>query len=575
MKGLKSLSLALGLGTASLALLAAAGANAAATGAADTYPSVTQDRLMHAESDNGWLMYRRAYNSQGYAPFAQIDSANVGTLKEVFSYKTGLTQGHEGAPIVNGRFMFITTPLDHLVALDAVTGKVLWSYVRDLPEKALKTVCCDVVNRGVALYGDKVFMATLDNYVVALDATTGKMAWQTKLEAPGVGYAMTGAPLIVDGKVVVGESGGEYGARDFIAALDAQSGKVAWTRYTVPSPNEKNGNTWPKGAYLHAGGSAWLTGSYDPETHTLFWGVGNPGPWLAKLRPGKNLYTDSVLALNPDTGAIKWYYQYTEHDTWDYDGVNASVLADITVDGKPVKALLHADRNGWFYALNRENGQFLFSKPFTKVTSVTGHQPDGTPIESAALRPDVGKKIFTCPSFLGGKNWWPMAVNDKLGLAFVPTLHACMTMDGTAVSYMAGLPYLGESFEVEAEPGSKGWGEVQAININTGKQVWSDKTALPWNDGMLATASDLVFSGSADGVFKAFDAKTGKVLWESPKMSSGIIGVPVSYQVDGKQYIAVMSGWGGATPIWGGVMAKDKAVSSIPRGGELHVFALH
>lgn len=538
------------------------------------YPTVTTQRLLHAETDNGWLMYRRAYNSNGYAPFDQITAANVNKLQTVFTYKTGLKQGHEGAPIVNGRYMFITTPLDHVVALDATTGKILWKYQKQLSKRALKTVCCDVVNRGVALYGKDVYVATLDNHVVALNAQSGKVDWDSKLQDPGVGYALTVAPLVVDGKVVVGESGGEYGARDFIVALDAKTGKQVWKRYTVPTPNEPHGNTWPEGAYKHGGSPGWLTGSYDPETHTLFWGVGNPGPWLAKLRPGKNLYSDSVLALNPDTGAIKWYFQYTEHDTWDYDGVNHSVLADITYHGKPVKALLHADRNGWFYALDRTNGKFLYAKPFVKVDSVTGHKADGEPIENSALYPDVGKQIFTCPSFLGGKNWWPMAINPKEGLAFVPTLHACMTMAGTTVSYMAGLPYLGETFEIKPEPGSHGWGEVQAINIDNGEQVWTHKTKLPWNDGMLATASGLVFSGSADGHFTAFDGNTGKVLWKSPKLASGIIGVPTTYEVDGHQYVAVLAGWGGATPIWGGEMAKDKDVAKIRRGGELYVFAV-
>lgn len=546
----------------------------AAHAAMASYQPVTNHRLLRAESDHGWLMYRRAYNSNGFAPFTQINADNVKDLKVVFSYKSGLNQGHEGAPIVNGRYMFVTTPLDHLIAMDSTTGKVLWTYKHPLSKRALKTVCCDVVNRGVALYGDLVYMATLDNHVVALDAKTGKVRWNTKLIGEGIGYALTVAPLVVDGKVVVGESGGEYGARDFIEALNAKTGKEAWKRYTIPAPNQLGGKTWPKGAYKHGGGSAWLTGSYDPETHTLFWSIGNPGPWLATLRPGKNLFTDSVVALNPDNGAIKWYFQYTQHDTWDYDGTNSSILTDIQYKGKTVKALLHADRNGYFYALDRTNGKFLWAKPFVKATSVIGQKADGESISDPANRPDVGKAIFTCPSFLGGKNWWPVAINPKLGLAFVPTLHACMSMNGTTVAYMAGLPFLGEQFEVKPEPGSYGWGEVQALNIETGKQVWSYKTKLPWNDGMLATASGLVFSGSADGYFMAFDGKTGHILWKSPKLNSGIIGVPTTYEVGGKQYVAVWAGWGGATPLWGGVMANDPAVKNIPRGGELYVFAV-
>jgi alcohol dehydrogenase (cytochrome c) len=557
-----------------VAVTLALGAASLGTAQANEYPPVDSQRLLNAQDDPGWLMYRRSYDSKAFAPFEQIDADNVDQLKVAFSYDTGLEQGHEAAPIVNGRYMFISTPMNHLVALDATTGEVLWKYERDLSKKAVKTVCCGVVNRGVALYEDKVFMATLDNHVVAFDAPTGKVLWDRELQGEGIGYAMTVAPLVVKGKVVVGESGGEYGARDF-AALDADDGSLVWKRYTIPAPDEPNGDTWPEGAYKNGGGSAWLTGSYDPETDTLFWGVGNPGPWLAKLRPGKNLYTDSVLALDPDTGDIKWHYQYTPHDTWDYDGVNTSVLTDIQYKGRTVPALLHADRNGWFVALDRTNGDFLWAKPFVKVTSITGYSDDGVAIDDESLRPDVDKPIFTCPSFLGGKNWWPMAVNPEQGLAFVPTLHACMKMEGTAVSYMAGLPYLGETFEVRPEPDSDGWGEVQAIDVNTGEQVWSHRTKLPWNDGMLATKSGLVFSGSADGHFTAFDGKTGEVVWKSRKLDSGIIGVPTSYKVDGKQYLAVYAGWGGATPIWGGKMAKDPEVKKIKRGGKLYVFALN
>lgn len=538
------------------------------------YQPVTGERLLNAEQDQGWLMYRRAYNSRAYAPFDNINSKNVKELKAVFTYGTGFQQGHEAAPIVNGRYMFITTPMNHVVALDASTGKVLWTYEKELSKRALKTVCCDVVNRGVALYDDMVYMATIDNHVVALDAATGKVKWDKELQDPGVGYALTVAPLVVKGKVIVGEAGGEYGVRGFIMALDAKTGADVWKRYTVPAPDEKGGDTWPEGAYKHGGGPAWLTGSYDPETDTLFWGVGNPGPWLAKLRPGKNLYTDSVLALNPDSGEIKWHFQYTEHDIWDYDGNSESVLTDINFKGQKIKALLHADRNGWFYALDRTNGKFLYAKTFVKATSVTGHNPDGTPIQDQSKYPDIGKKIFTCPSFLGGKNWWPMSVNPQTGMAYVPTLHACNNMEGTPVSYLKGLPYLGIKFEVVSEPDSEGWGEVQAIDINTGDQVWSHKSKLPWNDGTLSTAGGLVFSGSADGYFMAFDAKTGELLWKSEKLDSGIIGVPTTYMIDGKQYVAVLAGWGGATPIWGGQMAKDPEVQNIPRGGKLYVFTL-
>lgn len=537
------------------------------------YEAVTEARLLGAQKDSGWLMYRRDYTSSGYAPFDQINAANVAGLKPVFDYKTGLTQGHESPPIVNGRFMFITTPMNHLIALDATTGAVLWTYVHDLSKAALKTVCCDVVNRGVALFENKVYMATLDNRLVALDGATGKVLWNQQLIGADIGYAMTLAPLVVKGKVIVGVSGGEYGGRGFIEALDAGTGKQVWKTYTIPAPNEPGGDTWSKDAYKTGGGGPWLTGTYDAEADTLMWGVGNPGPWLATLRPGDNLYTDSVIAMNPATGKIKWHFQYTPNDSWDYDGANETVMVDLTYGGKPYKAVVSASRNGWFYAIDRTNGKLIYMEKFAKATSVTGHK-DGKVTTDAALRPTVDKEVFTCPSFLGGKNWWPISVNPVTRMAYVPTMHTCMKIKGAAVRYKAGLPFLGESFTVMHDPDNPNWGSVQGISLDTGKQVWSHASALPWNDGTLSTGGGLVFSGSADGHFMAFDAKVGKVLWASEQLSSGIIGVPSTYMVDGKQYVAVYAGWGGASPIWGGDMANDPRVKGIPVGGHLYVFRL-
>ncbi len=555
------------------ALVLLAFAPVAVTAAQAPYEPVTDARLLAAQKDPGWLMYRRDYTSSGYAPFDQINTGNVAQLKPAFDYETGLKQGHESPAVVNGHFLYVTTPLDHLIAMDATSGKVLWKYDHDLSKAALKTVCCDVVNRGVALYQNNVYMATLDNHVVALDGATGKVKWSKALMAPDVGYAMTLAPLIVKGKVVVGVSGGEYGARGFVEALDAKTGKMLWQTHTIPAPNEPGGDTWPKGAYKTGGGAAWLTGTYDAENDTLMWGVGNPGPWLATLRPGENLYTDSVIAMNPSNGKIKWHFQYTPHDTWDYDGTNETVMTDLTYQGKPYKAIVSASRNGWFYAIDRTNGKLIYMEQFTHATSVAG-QKDGKVYTDDDMRPTPDKEVFTCPSFLGGKNWWPISINPNTQMAYVPTMHTCMKMKGAAVSYKAGLPFLGESFTVMQDPTQKNWGSVQAIDLNTGKQVWTHESDLPWNDGTLSTGGGLMFSGSADGYFMAFDAKSGNVLWKSDQLSSGIIGVPSTYTVDGTQYVAVYAGWGGATPIWGGDMANDPKVKSIPTGGHLYVFKL-
>ncbi len=538
------------------------------------YPAVTDARLKNAATDPGWLMYRHDYTSDGYSQLRQISDKTVGKLHQIWDYKSSYQQGHESAPVVNGDTMFITTPKDEVLAFRASTGQLLWNYKHDLSQVGLKTVCCDVVNRGVALYGENVYLATLDNYVVALNAKTGDVVWKQQIAPADMGAAMTLAPLVLQGKVIVGLSGGEYGERGAVVALDAKTGSQVWKRFTIPAPGEPGGDSWPAGAYKTGGGGAWLTGSYDAATDTLFWGVGNPGPWLATLRPGKNLYTDSVIAMNPATGDIKWSYQYTPHDTWDYDGVNETVLTDINYQGKPYRAIVSASRNGWFYAIDRVTGKLIYATKFATATSVKG-PVNGEMVTDDSLRPDVGKEVFTCPSFLGGKNWWPIAVDPQTHFAYVPTMHTCMTIKGGAVRYKAGLPFLGESFKVMRDPAFPGsWGEVQAIDVNTGKQAWKFDSKLPWNDGMLATASGLVFSGSADGYLYAFDAKTGDVKWKSPQMTSGIVGVPSTWKAGGKQYVGVWAGWGGATPIWGGDMAADPAVKNIPLGGHFYVFGL-
>ncbi|MGC9269519.1 methanol/ethanol family PQQ-dependent dehydrogenase [Acidiphilium sp.] len=539
------------------------------------YPKVTQAMLNDAASSPGWLMFNRSYAGDDYAPFTQITPSNAPKLKEVWSSpKINIPDGFEGSPIVNGDYMFATTPMDHLMAFNAKTGKLLWKYDYKLPTAALKTICCDVNNRGVAVYDDMVFMGTLDNHVLAFDAKTGKVLWNVALEKPGIGYSISEAPMVIDGKVIIGSGGGEYGARGFIVGLDAKTGKTLWKTYTIPSPSEPGGKSWPAGAYKHGGGSPWMTGTYDPATHDLFWGVGNPGPWLATMRPGHNLYSDSLLAMDPNTGAIKWHYQYTRNDTWDYDGVNTPQLVDLKHDGKSYKAIVEANRNGYFYAINRLNGKLIYAKPFVHDLSISGISKTGHAIDNPKVEPALDKQIFTCPSFLGGKNWWPGAVDPKTNMAYVPTLHACMTMKGVPTSYAAGLPYLGETFTMKPDPASPNeLGSIQAIDLSTGKQVWQFKSKEPWDDGALATGGGLVFSGGTNGKLYAFDAKTGKIMWISPDLGSAIIADPISYEIDGKQYVAVWSGWGGVWPLWSGKLGASMAKA--PRGGQLHVFAIN
>jgi alcohol dehydrogenase (cytochrome c) len=553
------------------------GARAAVAAAAVTpaYPAVTNARLLDAAKDDGWLMFLRTYRSEGHAPFTEVNARNVAQLREVFTHHVTIPEGYEAPPIVNGRTMIVTTPLDRVYALDATTGKTLWEYDYPVPKQALRTACCDMVNRGVALYGSMAYMATLDSHVLGIDAATGKVVWNaTVYPTPGVGYTMTSAPLVVKGLVIVGDGAGEYGGRGFLVALDAKTGAERWRTYTIPAPREAGGKTWPGTMYLHGGGDPWITGSYDAETDTLLWGTGNPSPWLWSERKGRNLYSDSVLAIDPATGRIKWFFQQTPNDPWDYDATNSPVLADVTIAGRKRKVFYQAGRNGWFYVVDRTNGKFILMQPFTKVTSVTGYDAaHGIGTVDAALKPRPGKNVFTCPAFFGGDNWWSYSYDPQTGYAYVPTMKTCMTMGALKPTpFKAGAGYLNESFTVQHVPGVSGWGALQAIEVATGKRKWSMDARFPWNDGTLTTDGGLVFSGTPDQKFYALDARTGKVLWEH-RMTSGVIGQPVTYRVDGRQYIAVQSGWGGVSPFWGGPNMTPM-FKHIPLGGRLYVFAL-
>lgn len=537
------------------------------------YQPVTNDVLNNAASNDGWLMFDHDYTGQNFSQLDQINTGNAGTLTTAWtSPKIDIPNAFENSPVINGDYMFVTTAKDHVIAYNATTGAKLWEYDYPLPTAAYKTLCCDTNNRGVALYDDMVILGTLDNHVVALDATTGAVKWNVSLAEPGVGYSITAAPLIVDGKVIIGSGGGEYGARGFIVGLDAMTGNMVWKFYSTPSESEPGGDTWPAGAYKTGGGSPWMTGTFDPTTDTLFWGIGNPGPWLATMRPGDNLYTDSLVALDPSTGKLKWYYQYTPNDTWDYDGVNTPVLTDLTYEGKDYKAVISPSRNGYIYAIDRTTGKLIYAKPFVHDTSITGIK-DGVTQTSQALRPALGKTITTCPSFLGGKNWWPIAVDPTNHMAYVPTLHACMSMKGVPVTYAAGLPFLGETFQMLPDPTDPHHlGSFQAIDLDTGKQVWQHKTKDPWDAGALSTAGGVVFSGTTDGKLRAFDAKSGKEIWTSPALGSAILSDPVAYSVNGTEYVAVWTSYGGVWPIWGGKLADS--LKDTPRFGQLYVFKL-
>ena len=543
------------------------------------YTPVTAQRLENPEANN-WLMYRRTYDSQGYSPLEQINAGNVEKLVPLWTISTGMEEAHQAPPLVNDGMMFISTPRNQVLAIDARTGNIRWRYRRELPEDLFQL---HPTNRGVALYGDRVYIATVDAFLVALDAKTGELLWEQQVEDYLNGYYMTLAPLVVDGKVMVGTSGGELGVRGFIQAFDADSGKSLWKTFTVPAPGEPGSETWKGDTWKHGGVPVWMTGSYDPATKLSYWGTGNAGPWMADVRPGDNLYATSVIAVDVNTGAIKSHHQYHWNDAWDWDEVVAPILVDFKHDGRMVKGLIHEGRSGYLWMLERTDQGigYLDAKPFVKQNVFTSiDAKTGRPSYDPARIPHTGKRVEFCPSFWGGKDWPPSAYSPQTGYLYLPANeNLCSALTGEPVKYVPGQLYMGvpiPKMEVFPTPEAKDHiGELQAWDLAAGKKVWTT-TFKSHNWGpVLATGGGLVFSGGTnDRNFRAFDAKTGKILWQQ-RTNSGVVGIPVSFAIDGKQYIAVQSGWG--------VDAQrkqdflDKAFgtkTNVPQGGVLWVFGL-
>ncbi len=543
---------------------AALAVGAASVQAADGYNPVTPERLKEPEARN-WLHWRGNYKGWGYSPLDQIDTGNVADLEVAWTISSGVTEGHEAPPIVNDGVMFVTAAYNNLYALDATTGELLWRYKRQLPDDVV--TCCDVVNRGVAVRGETVYMGTLDAHLLALDAKSGKIKWDVTVENYKERYALTSAPMVIDDKIIVGVHGGEYGVRGFIAAYDAHSGKQLWKTHTAVSDG-----SWPGDTYKTGGAPPWLTGTYDQESDTLYWGTGNPSPWIDPARKDKHdlHWSVSVVALNPDTGKIKDAFQYSPNDAWDFDGTNEPMLIDI--DGKP--SIVSPQRNGYLYRLSREGGgvDFVDAWPFAENNVYEKIKPDGTPVVDETHRPQVGKTVDACPAFLGAKNWMPSAYHPDTGLVYVPTNEWCMKIRGAQVEYSAGQPHVGAEFEMYQVPGLDHVGQLQAIDPTTGEVQWKEDFKAPLWGGVLTTGGNLVFTGNLDKrEFMAFDAKTGEKLW-SQTTNSGVVGTPMSYTVDGTQYVAVWSGFGGAIPLWAGPVAK--LTENIPMGGVLWVFKL-
>lgn len=548
----------------------------AAQRAAD-YSAVSDARLRNPEARN-WLMYRGAYNGRGYSPLDQIDTDNVGRLEPVWTVSTGITEGHEGAPMVNDGLMFVTTPMNRLLAIDARTGDVLWAYQRQMP---FDIQLGHPTNRGAALYADKVYMATSDVQVIAFDAATGEIAWEHAVEDYHNGYYMTLAPLAVRGKILVGVSGGERGIRGFVAALDAETGEEAWKTYTVPGPGEAGNDTWPGESWRTGGAPVWVTGTYDPALNLTYWGTGNPGPWIGDARPGDNLYANSVVALDPDTGELKGYHQYHWNGSWDWDEVDAPILVDLGRSGRTIPALVHPGRDGYLWLLERRADRigFIDAFPFVYQNVFTRLDPEtGRPDYDMDRKPGLGKSATFCPSLHGGKNWPPAAYNPETRLLYVPANdNLCSTMAGEEVEYIAGRGFTGiTGMGSSLVEGADHVGELQAWDLEKGERVWTHEYGAMANWGpVLTTGGGLVFSGgTADRYFRAFDASTGELLWQH-RANSGVLGVPVSYEIDGVQYIAVQAGWG--VDSVGSQRRVDEFFGQqtiVPQGGVVWVFAL-
>jgi lanthanide-dependent methanol dehydrogenase len=566
--------------------------------------------LGSAEPPGEWPRPARDYASTRFSPLDQITRANARNLKAAWTFSTGLLNGHEAAPLVVGTTMYLVTPFPNILyALDLSQpgAPVKWKFEPEPVGSAKGVACCDVINRGAAYANGRVFYNTLDNYSVAVDAETGQLAWKTKLGEINRGETITMAPLVVKDKVLVGNSGGEFGVRGWLTALDAATGRVAWRAYsTGPDADVLIGpefkpfyasdrgtdlgvKSWPPDAWRTGGGTVWGWISYDPDLNLVYYGTANPGPWNPELRPGDNKWTCGIFARNPDTGAARWFYQWTPHDLYDWDGINENVLLDLRIDGQLRKVLVRPERNGYLYVLDRLTGEVLSATPFVHNTATTGIDlQSGRPRHIAAKEPHSGVVVRdVCPAAPGAKDWTPSAFSPRTGLLYMPHNNLCMDFEGVEANYIAGTPYVGANVRMYPGPGGNR-GVFTAWDVIKKTARWHIDESFPVWSGALVTAGDVVFYGTMDGWFKAVDAWNGEVLWKF-KTGSGVIGQPIAYRgPDGREYIAVFSGvggWAGAI-VSGGLDPRDTgaalgfvgAMTDLPqhttKGGTLNVFSL-
>ncbi|MDX2178296.1 MAG: PQQ-dependent dehydrogenase, methanol/ethanol family [Bryobacteraceae bacterium] len=487
--------------------------------------------------DTEWLDYGGGPHARRFSELSEINASNVARLAPKWIYQTGVGGKFETVPLITRGRMFLTGPANHAWALDLLTGRPLWHINPGMPDGI--NACCGPMNRGFAISGERLFKVTFEGDLIAYDLSTGKPIWKKTLADFKKGYSATGAPLVVKNLVLTGIAGAEFGTRGFVDAYDVATGERKWRFWTVPTYDEPGGKTWPKDFHERGGGSTWVTGTYDPELNLVYWGTGNPGPDMdGDVRPGDNLYTCSVVALDADTGKLKWHFQFTPHDVHDWDAVGDPTLADIVVKGAPVKALLFPNRNGFYYTLDRTNGKLIAAKPFTKVSWATEIKADGKPALVAGQDPsDDGVK--SCPGLGGGHNWWATSYSPQSKLHYFGSIDGCQIYFKTEQPFVEGAWY--QASTTAAIPAEPSTASLVAVDPVTAETKWRVELAKAPSGGVLSTAGGLVFYGDQDGWLAAYDAKSGKVLWRF-QTGGQIAAPPVSYRFRGKQYLALVAG---------------------------------
>jgi alcohol dehydrogenase (cytochrome c) len=505
-------------------------------------PLVTAQEILDGLKDDGsrWLTFGGNYSNHRHSPLTQITPQNVARLVAQWTFQTGTLGNFQATPILRDNVLYVTGPQNVNWAIDARTGRQIWRYRRELPEGL--TACCGLVNRGFGVLGDKLYMTTLDAHLLALDMKTGAIVWDATMEDYRRGYAATIAPLVVKDKVIVGVAGGEYGCRCFIDAYDAQTGKRAWRFYTIPGPGEPGHETWAGDSWQRGGSSIWVTGAYDPQLNLAYFGIGNPGPdYHSDSRKGDNLYSDSIVALDVDTGKLRWHYQFTPHDVHDWDSTQVPILTDLTVDGQPRKVVMWANRNGFYYTLDRVTGKVIVAKPFVEVNWAKGVDSNGRPILVPGHTPDE-KGEFTCPDIIGGTNFWPPTFDPRARLFFVNAREVCATYYAWKPDYTPGERFTGGAGQRARPNERRAYGALRAIDPVTGDRKWEFQYPTPSSAGLMSTASGLIFSGDNEANVLALESGTGKLLWWY-QLGSNVHGAsPITYMVDGRQHLLVPAG---------------------------------